>query len=485
MTAKPLVLQALDALNALDRRAAVALLRQDMANGPSAGQRWQSVAQLAGTIGETRLELEAMRRFAQTQPQTLNALLALCTLLARRARSDEALALLDSLPQPVQDLPSVLHFRGMAASEKGDFAHAESLFRKALAKSPLTVQSWFGLALIRKFAAGDADLSMMEGLNGDLPTDLPPDLRTQWVYTLAKVYDDVNDKAKAAALYQQGARIMRAAAPFDMTAQARLVESVIRDFTPEALAQLTPSQCDSQRAIFVNGLPRSGTTLVEQIISSHSDVKGGGELNLIRPALIPVGEGRFNEAMAYQQRVATADPWGELGRDYLDMLEQRLGADLRVVDKSLDQSALVGLILHMLPQARMVWIRRNPDDCALSNFRTHFKDSLNWTWSFSDIAAFFRLEDRLHAHWTQLFPQRILTVAYEDLVSDPLSWTQRILSHVGLSEEPQVFAPHLQKRSVMTASVAQVRNPISTDRIGLSGGYEAMMAEFRAAYYNA
>jgi len=482
---KPLVVQALDALRALDRRKAVVLLRQDMATAAPAGQRWRSVSQLAGTIGETELELEAMRRFAQTQPQTLDNVLAYATLLARRARSDAALVLLDSLPAQIQDLPSVLHFRAMAASEQGDFEAAEALFRRALARAPLTVQTWFGLALIRKFAPGDPDLARMEALTPQLPPDLPPDLRTQWFYTLAKAYDDGGDKAKAEALYRQGAHIMHTAAPFDMAGYARFVDGVIAGFTPETMRQLTPSGCGSSRAIFVNGLPRSGTTLVEQIVSSHSTVIGGGELNLVRPALIPVGEGTWPEALAYQRRGALTDPWGDLGRDYLNMLAQRLGLGQRVADKSLDQSSLVGLILHMLPQARMVWIRRNPEDCALSNFRTHFKDSLNWTWSLGDIAAYFRLEDRLHAHWTQAFPGRILSLAYEDLVRAPEDWTRRILAHAGLSEEPQVFAPHLQKRSVMTASVAQVRAPIHTARVGAAGAYGGLMAEFRRAYYDA
>ncbi|MFT4076023.1 MAG: sulfotransferase [Asticcacaulis sp.] len=483
--AQPLVLQALESLKALDRRKAVALLRQDMAAAPSAGERWRSVAHLAGTIGETDLELEAMWRLAQTQPQTLDNVLAYCTLLAKRARSAEALSVLDSLPAAIQELPSVLHFRAMAASEQGDFAGAESLFRRVLEKAPLTIQTWFGLGLIRKFEAGDPDLARMEALTPQLPNNLSPDLRTQWFYTLAKAYDDGGNRAMAAALYQQGARIMHAAAPFDMTGYARFVDEVITGFTPEAFGHLTPSGCDSDRPIFVNGLPRSGTTLVEQIISSHSAVQGGGELNLIRSALISVGKGTLPEAENYQRRVISADPWGDLGRDYLDMLRQRLGADLRVVDKSLDQSSIVGLILHMLPRARMVWIRRNPEDCALSNFRTHFKDSLNWTWSLDDIAAYFRLEDRLHAHWAQAFPERILTVAYEDLVSTPDVWTRRILAHVGLNEERQVFTPHLQKRSVMTASVAQVRNPINTGRVGAAGAYEVMMTAFRQAYHKA
>ncbi len=482
LSPKPLILQALDALNRHERRQAVDLLRQDMASAAPTGKRWQSVAQLAGTIGETDIELEAMRRFAETQPQTLDQVLAYCTLLARRARTPEALAIIDALPVELRERPSVLHFRGMAAAEQGRFDEAESLFRRALAQAPLTIQTWFGLALIKTFVPGDPDLAAMEKLRPGMPPSAP-DLQTQWRYALAKAYDDIGDYARAEQLYREGAAIMNAASPYDLPAEQRFVADVIAQYTTVGLARLQSSGCESDRVVFVNGLPRSGTTLVEQILSSHSRVIGGGELNLARAALLPAADGSFAGAVARQTRSLSGDPWGDLGRDYLDMVTQRLGSEKRVVDKSLNQSNILGLILHMLPRARIIWIRRDPEDCALSNFRTHFKDSLDWTWSMRDIANYFRIEDRLYNHWTSLFPDRILSVPYESLVAEPQTWIPRLLAHAGLSEEPQVYMPHAAERSVMTASVAQVRAPISTRRVGAAAHYPALAAEFRAAYY--
>lgn len=482
LSSKPKVLQALDALNGHDRHHAVELLKQDMATAAPSGKRWRSVAQLAGTIGETGLELEAMRRFAATEPQTLDQVLAYCTLLARRARTPEALAIVDSLPPEVRGRPSVLHFRGMAAAEQGQFGEAEALFRSALAQTPQMVQTWFGLTLIKTFQPGDPDLARMEALRPDMRPETP-DLETQWFYALAKGYDDAGDYARAERLYRDGAAIMHAAAPFNAAAEGRFAADVVAGYTAAGLARLTPSGCSSDRAIFVNGLPRSGTTLVEQILSSHSQVVGGGELNLARSALLPAAKGAFADAEAYQTRSRSDDPWGDIGRDYLDILAQRLGVGKRVVDKSLDQSSVLGLILHALPKAKVVWIRRDPEDCALSNFRTHFKDSLKWTWSMRDIAAYFHIEDALYRHWTALFPDRIMSVPYEGLVAEPEAWIPRLLAHAGLPDEPQVHEPHMQKRSVMTASVAQVRAPISPARVGAARHYPALAAEFRAAYY--
>lgn len=481
LAAPTLVHQALDALKAHDRYKAVALLRQDMEATSPGGQRWQSVSRLAGTIGETDLELEAMWRFAQTQPQTLDHILAYCTLLARRARTAEALKILAALPTDIQQRPSVLHFRAMAATETGEFELAERLFHQALAEAPHMVQTWFGLALIKTFTPGDPDLARMESLR---PTMAPPvpDLQTQWRYALAKAYDDIGDYAAAETLYREGAAIMRTAASYNAAVDRDFARNVVQSYSVANMKYLAPSRCVSDRAIFVNGLPRSGTTLVEQILSSHSGVVGGGELNLARAALLPAAGGAFVDARAYQERSRSSDPWGDLGRDYLDMLRQRVGPDRRVVDKSLDQSSILGLILHMLPAAKIIWIRRNAEDCAMSAFRNHFKDSLTWTWSMADIAAHFRTEDILYAHWTRAFPDRILSVPYEGLVAEPRTWIPRMLDHVGLASEPQVFEPHTAQRSVMTASVAQVRAPISTGRVGTAARYPGLLAEFRAAY---
>jgi hypothetical protein len=142
----------------------------------------------------------------------------------------------------------------------------------------------------------------------------------------------------------------------------------------------------------------------------------------------------------------------------------------------------MGLLLHTLPDAKVIWLRRNPEDAALSCFRSYFTSQLAWTWSLADIGRFFRIEDPLHAHWVENFPERILTVPYEELVRDPAEWIPRILDYAGLAMEPQVLDFHRTRRSVRTASVQQVRNPISTARIGAAEAYGWHMGPFREAY---
>ena len=476
------ILSAVDALNGLDRRKAASLIREELASGAPSGTRWRSIAKLASTIGEISMAVEAARRYAATPPLTLERVLDYYGELARNGRAAEAVRQADALPGAIQANPALLHFRGVIATQLGEFAKAEEYLRRALAVTPLVPQTWFALSVIKKFTPGDPDLARMEAIRHEMKR-APRNMEAQFLYALGKAYDDVGDYGRAFAHYGEGAALMRGGEDFDPVASQAFARQLVLDSTAENLGKLRPSHCDSERAIFITGLPRSGTTLVEQILTSHSAVREGAELNLLQPALIPASDYSLQGAMAYQARAAQFDdPWGELSRDYLNMLEERFGPRGRIVDKTLSHARLMGLLLHMLPKAKVVWLQRDPDDTALSCFRTFFTAKMPWSWSLTDIAAYFRAEDMLHRHWTALYPDRILSVPYEELTADPVPWTKRILAHAGLGEEPQTFEPHKSARSVMTASVAQVRQPISTSRVGAAEAYREFLEPFRAAY---
>ena len=475
------ILQAIELLKSFDRRGAAALLRQELAAGPPSGDRWRSFNMLAAKIGEIESALEAARRYAATTPATLERLLFYWGELSTYGRNRQALKEAKQLPEQARSHPAILHFLGTLAGQDGDFDQATALYRRALAANPNLPQTWFALAMIRTFAPGDPDIAEMERLR-PVMAQAEASIYARFLYGLAKAYQDCGDDERAFSLYSEAAELRRREEKFDADALTAFVDRLIRDFTPEAIRALTPSTCDSDRAIFVTGLPRSGTTLIEQILTSHSEVVDGGEVGLLRPAMLAAGDFSYPAALAYQGRAQLKDPWGELARDYLDMLTARFGAEGRIVDKTLVHSHFMGLLLHVLPHAKVLWIRRKPEDSALSTFRTFFTSPLPWSWSLEDIGRFYREEDRLFAHWTALFPDRILTVRYEELVSDPEPGIGAILAHVGLAPEPQVFEPHKAKRVVRTASVQQVRAPISTKRIDAAKPYERHMEAFQRAY---
>lgn len=477
---KPHILEAIDALKGRNRQKAVELIKLHMAELGPAGEQYRSIHQLALRIGEIDLALEAARRFAETEPKTLERRLFLWGQLASLGRIQEARRdVMTQSPQIVTH-PAVQHFLGTIANQEGDFEQAERHLRIAInaGQSP---QSWFALAMLKTFKAGDEDLAEMERLVPELGR-FPDRTRAAFFYGLAKAHDDIGDIDTAMGWYDRGAQLRSAAEPYDRQAAEAQTEAIMRD--AKRIDLLLPSAHAGSRAVFVNGLPRSGTTLVEQILTASSTIIDGGEINLFRAALSSSAGGvTLTEGLNYQRaRTDLDDPWGEVARCYEDLLRQRFGGEGRVVDKTLLQSRFTGLLMHAMPDARIIWMRRKPEDVALSCYRTCFNEEMRWSWSFEDIAHFFEQEDRLYRFWQDRFPGSILTVPYEELVTEPDSWIGRIAEHVGIADEPEMHQSHLAKRAVRTASVRQVREPISADAVGKSARYGAYVERFRAAY---
>lgn len=476
---KPYFVQALDALKKGDRRAGARLLARQLHEGNTSARNLPSVAQLAEHIGEVALAIEA-RRLA-IQPGVVDSLLAYWAALAMHGRPAEALAEIERQGSEVGDLPVVLHFRGNLATQLGRLEEAQALFRRAVAKAPAMQASWFSLAMIKTFAAGDADLSAMERLHAQ--PGGPPEARATLCYALGKAMEDLGDADRAFAFYAEGAALRRPQRPFDAARYLGAAQSAVADFTAQNLARLSPSGMAKQRSLFVTGLPRSGTTLTEQIILGHSSIADGAEVGLFQAALIPLLGSGLSAALDYQRRSEASDPWGDIGRDYASLIDGRFRATGAIVDKTLGQSLMTGLQLHALPEARIAWLRRSPEDVALSCFRTYFSMGLNWTDSLTDIADYMRADDLLFEHWRALFGERILAVPYEELVAAPAEWSERLQRHFGLPLESGAESTATEARAVSTASVAQVRQPISTARIGRSADFERHLRPFRERYY--
>ena len=454
------------------------MLVRQLREGHTAPKNLASVAQLATHIGEVELAIEAMRM--AVVPGSLGSLLAYWAALATHGRADAALADLTRQSSAVRNDPFVLHFRATAESELGHFDEAEALFRRALAGAPTSMRTWFALAMLKTFQPGDPDFAAMEQLERQDVGD--PEARASLRYALGKACEDCGDIDRAFDYFERGAALRRQQRPFDIEPFVLAAERALSSFTPDGLSTLKRSGFEGQRSLFVTGLPRSGTTLTEQILLGHSAVKDAAEFNLFGAALIPA-RGNFDGAIAYQQSSDLADPWGEIARDYANLVDSYFPSTELVVDKSLGQSLLIGLMLHAMPDARIAWLRRAPDDVALSCFKTYFTTGLPWTSSLPDIADFMRAEDRLFDHWRTLFPDRILVVPFEDLVASPAQWAERLQRHFGLPIEAGIEQLPERGRAIRTASVGQAREVISTSRIGQAAAYARHLKPFRDRYY--
>jgi len=233
--------------------------------------------------------------------------------------------------------------------------------------------------------------------------------------------------------------------------------------------------------VFVLGMPRSGTTLVEQILASHPKVFGTGEfveMGKLAAAIGGPNEGEFPEAVA----AMSGEELRQLGGSYLQMIRRKAPTAERITGKALDNFALAGLIHLALPSARMIHIRRDPRDTALSCFSILFTNGQDHTYDLAELGRFYRAYEALMEHWRNVLPEDVLLeVQYEEVVCDLERQARRMVGHCGLQWDGACLAFYRTKRSVQTASAAQVRQPIYDSSVGRWRAYEDLLQPFLQA----
>lgn len=443
------------------------------------GDKWQSIARVMQTNGEISAANAAMQNYVTHRRGDPQAAFLQAAMLAQTGRLEQAWQVMANVPASVPDVPGNRYIRGTIAVNLGRTQEAEDLLLAALDANPALGQAMLALAAARKRKSGDPVGDRI--LAAEPRMKGAPDLeRAHFHYAAGRVHFDRGETDAAFRHFSAGAALVPGWRPYDAKADAREVdacrEGFDRNFTASINRQIT---IDTSQPIFVTGLPRSGTTLVEQILVSHSAVSGGEELGRMAILQRDLNSLSARGLTAYLAKGGKAD---DLAALYLHLGQERFGKQGRFVDKALNTSRFMGLIAALLPQAPVIWLRRDPVDCAWSAFRTYFIQGLDWSWKLEDIATHFALEDQLFRHWSQMFPDRILVVDYQDLVRSPETQIPRILDHCGLPAEPQVFRPHETKRIVSTASVMQVREPINTGAIGAAEAYRQYLAPFTERY---
>ncbi|WP_412546282.1 tetratricopeptide repeat-containing sulfotransferase family protein [Maricaulis sp. MIT060901] len=469
--------QAVAALKRGDRATCLTALSR-LADAPdTAAIAFAPLARLADAIGACgharRFALRVLDQSSGQEPE----LLGLLDILVRNGGMSEARerahSALERLPQSL----GLNHFCGVIASQLGETEAAREHFDRVLSQAPLAAPAWVSFANLPGTGSEREIEALKQALSQAVRT--PPENQAAMQSALGFWQHRADDRS-AFDYWDRAAALMRSVRPYDRSREEAAVDALIAS-TPRAEMGWKPSTQTSTRPILVTSLPRSGSTLVEQILCSHSSVTDGAELNLFKHALMPIGGG-VQPALAERFNAAHPDPWSMVGGFYLDMLDGRFGPEGRIVDKTLNFSRFLPWLEASLPEAPLIWMRRNPEAAALSCYRTWFPQGLNWSWSLEDIAHQFRLEDRLYEHWSTLYPDRILSVQYEDLVADADSWIARIAEHCGLAPEPQMSRFHETRRAVLTASVDQVRQPLYDKAVAGWKQYEVQMRPFSEAY---
>jgi tetratricopeptide (TPR) repeat protein len=347
---------------------------------------------------------------------------------------------------------------GMVERSAGRFAEAEQLYRQALQIDPNLISAWIGLASSRRMTAADALwLADAEQVAGTATSTVDEaNLR----FAIGKCYDDLGQHAQAFHNYKRGNELLRPlATPYDERAHSQFVNDMACVYTPEAIKSAKADGSSSTRPVFVVGMPRSGTSLVEQILASHPGVAGAGELEFwadelrgdearIRAGLLPARQ---------RQKIAT---------DYLQVLKSRHADAGYVVDKTPRNADLLGLIHSVFPDARILHVQRDPIDTCLSCYFQNFAMGSGFKFDLNDLASYYRQHARLMAHWRKVLPPgTLIDVPYEGLVADQEAWTRKMLAHLGLEWDAACLKFNENPRPVVTASSWQVRQRIYGDSV--------------------
>ena len=286
------------------------------------------------------------------------------------------------------------------------------------------------------------------------------------LFSLGKAHEDTGDNDAAFDCIERGNRLKRGAIDFDIADETDIVERITRSFDDAFLARADGLGDGAELPVFIVGMPRSGTTLVERILASHPAVHGGGELDEI----MRLADGlprRLSSTHRYPECAAEIDGamWRELGESYVAALRALAPDAARVTDKMPLNHRHLGLIHAMLPAARIIHCRRDPMDTCFSCYKTLFTSGQPFAYDLTELGLYYRLYERMMGHWRAVLPGRICELRYEDVVADLEGAARRLVAHCGLDWDDRCLDFDKTERPVLTASAAQVRRPIYSSSV--------------------
>jgi tetratricopeptide (TPR) repeat protein len=422
-----------------------------------------------GKIAESE---NPLRRALKLDPKHAEAQVSLGLTLVLLGRLRDAEECFEKALKMAPRHAGALFGRGQVASLEGRFEEAESLFKRALVFETRMPSAWAALVGLRKMTSADA--AWLKGAERIAASGIAPLEEADLRFAIGKYCDDTGDFERGFQSYKRANELQKTAAEsYDPQARTQFVDDIIRIYTRETLSAVDGGSSDSARPVFVMGMMRSGTSLVEQIISSHPAARGAGELPF------------WNVAVRKYETILRNRWLGEKVRKklavaYLSTLASHSPDALRVVDKATFNSDHLGLIHSVFPNARMIYVRRDPLDTCLSCYFHQFSAAHNFTMDLADLAHYYREHRRLAAHWQAALPAgTLLEVPYAELVADPGKWIRKIVDFIGLDWDERCLGFHRTQRPVLTASFWQVRQKIYASSVGRWRNYEKFVGPLR------
>ncbi|MFT3896636.1 MAG: sulfotransferase [Thermomonas sp.] len=476
-------------------------LRARLEHAPNDVAAIRMLAEVDARLGRDDDALALLERCLQLAPGFQPARKNLAQVLNRGNRQPEALREIDTLLAAEPAHPSYRNLKAVILGRVGDYAQAIALYEELLAAHPQHPQLWMSYGHALKTAGSQdraiaayrraidldpgcgeaywslANLKTVRFDAGDIAamraqlqrTDLADEPRLHFDFALGKALEDAGEYERSFRHYRDGNALRKTLVPYSAEDNAARGRAARRVYTREFFAERAGWGCDAPDPIFIVGMPRAGSTLVEQILSSHPAVEGTMELpEIISLARALRSRAESPQTTSYHDILAGIDA-GEaraLGEQYLERtrIHRKRGAPL-FIDKMPNNFAHIGLIQLALPNAKIVDARRHPLACCLSGFKQHFARGQDFSYDLGDIGRYYRDYVELMAHFDDVLPGRVHRVIYEDMVADTESEVRRLLDHCGLPFDEACLRFFENPRAVRTASSEQVRKPIYRDGV--------------------
>ncbi len=510
----PALIEAALAINEDRLHEAEPILRAHLKRDPLDVAAIRLMAQLAARIGRYKDSESLLRRALELAPNFIVARSNLANILYRQNRFEEAVATLDAVLAVESEDVASRNLKAAALGRIGDYdealtlydeltqrfpGHAKlwmsqghllktvgrlddsiSAYRTALDIEPTLGEVWWSLANLKTVKFDEADLTAMQAA---LTTPgLSDEDRFHLDFALGKAFDDARQPERAFDHYAAANALRRESLDYDPATARDHVDRVIARFTPDFIDGRSGQGHDAPDPIFILGMPRAGSTLVEQILASHSAIEGTMELPDM-PA-IAMREGRGGGPAGWVEAIADmpAERLAELGAEFIERTRIQRKTDKPLfIDKLPNNWIYIGLIHLILPKAKIIDARRHPLDCCFSNFRQHFAKGQAFSYDLTDMGHYYADYVRAMAHFDAVLPGRIYRVIHEALVDDPENEVRALLAHLDLPFEEACLEFHRNTRAVRTASSEQVRRPINRDGMEQWRPYEAWLGPLKEA----
>ena len=516
-TRDPRLLSAASAL--VDNRLpeAEAMLRARLIENPTDVAAIRMFAEVAARLGRNEDAANLLARCLELAPSFAAARHNYAVVLNRENRPEEALREVERLLALAPGNPGYRNLKAVVLAAIGEYQQAIDIYaavlaeypgqarmwmsyghalktagleregiaayRKTVEMSPNLGEAWWSLANLKTFRFEPADVAAMQAQLAR--TDLAAEDRFHFDFALGKALEDAESYEASFAHYADGNRLRKTLIDYDGERNTRRMQRARTLFTPEFFAERRGYGCPAPDPIFVVGLPRAGSTLLEQILASHSLVEGTMELpDIIAIAKTLGARGRRSDVSLYPEVLAnmSAEELRALGERYLAQTRiRRKTAALFFIDKMPNNFVHLGLIQLILPNAKVIDARRHPLGCCFSAFKQHFAQGQHFSFDLGDVGCYYRDYVELMAHFDRVLPGRVHRVIYEQVVEETESEVRRLLAYCGLPFEDACLRFHENARAVRTASSQQVRQPIYRDGLEQWRHYDAWLGPLKDA----